>query len=120
MAGAERARAAEHKLEGDRRQQWRRGVDSSGPGMRLSLKQEIPRVLSRAGIGIDNSSNRTTATSVLKTEGEAKAQGTWRRGPQLCIGQRAGYACSWEFIDGVGSGQNPDALAMRVDLTAGG
>lgn len=38
----------------------------------------------------------------------------------MCIGQRAGYACSWEFIDGVGSGQNPDALAMRVALTAGG
>lgn len=48
------------------------GADSSGPGvgpgMRLSLKQEIPRVLSRAGTGADNYSNRTTPTSVLKTD----------------------------------------------------
>lgn len=64
----------EQREQGQRNTSWREteggggGTDSSGPGMRLSLKQEIPRVLSRAGTGADNYSNRTTPTSVLKTD----------------------------------------------------
>lgn len=58
----------EQREQGQRNTSQRETEGGSGPGMRLSLKQEIPRVLSRAGTGADNYSNRTTPTSVLKTD----------------------------------------------------